>query len=69
MPPCLLASPSPSLPLYTPPMPDGLLFALTLAALLGAALVAGVFYAFSTFVMGALDRRPAAEAIAAMQSA
>lgn len=27
---------------------------------LGAALVAGIFYAFSTFVMKALARRPAA---------
>lgn len=39
-----------------------------MAALLGSALVAGVFFAFSSFVMGALARLPAAEGIAAMQS-
>ena len=38
------------------------------AALLGSALVAGVFFAFSSFVMGALARLPAAQGIAAMQS-
>ncbi|WP_405227801.1 anthrone oxygenase family protein [Lentisalinibacter sediminis] len=38
------------------------------AALLGSAIVAGVFFAFSSFVMGALARLPAAEGIAAMQS-
>jgi len=37
-------------------------------AALGCALIAGVFYAFSTFVMQALARRPAPEGIAAMQS-
>jgi uncharacterized membrane protein len=41
---------------------------LTLAAALGAALIAGVFFAFSTFVMRALGRLPAAHGIAAMQS-
>lgn len=40
----------------------------TMAALLGSALIAGVFFAFSSFVMGALARLPAAEGIAAMQS-
>jgi uncharacterized membrane protein len=44
------------------------LFALTLAAALGSALVAGVFFAFSTFVMDGLARRPSAEGMAAMQS-
>lgn len=34
----------------------------------GAALVAGIFYAFSTFIMGALGRLEAAAGIAAMQS-
>jgi uncharacterized membrane protein len=38
------------------------------AALLGSALVGGVFFAFSSFVMKALSRLPAAEGIAAMQS-
>lgn len=37
-------------------------------ALLGSALIAGVFFAFSSFVMKALARLPAAQAIAAMQS-
>jgi uncharacterized membrane protein len=40
----------------------------TLAAAVGAALVAGSFFAFSTFVMGALGKIPPAQAIAAMQS-
>jgi len=38
------------------------------AALLGSALVGGVFFAFSSFVMKALARVPSAEGIAAMQS-
>ena len=37
-------------------------------ALLGSALVAGVFFAFSSFIMKALAKRPSAEGIAAMQS-
>ena len=47
---------------------DQLLFALTLAAALGCGLIAGVFFAFSAFVMKALARLPAGEGIAAMQS-
>ncbi len=47
---------------------DQLLFALTLFAALGCGLVAGVFFAFSTFVMKALARLPPGEGIAAMQS-
>lgn len=47
-------------------MPDALLI-LTLATALGAGLVAGAFFAFSTFVMAALGRVPAAEGIRAMQ--
>lgn len=47
---------------------DLLLFALTLAAVLGSGLIAGVFFAFSTFVMRALARLPAGEGIAAMQA-
>lgn len=39
-----------------------------LLALLGSGLVAGVFFAFSTFVMGALARLPAPAGVAAMQS-
>ena len=37
-------------------------------ALLGSALVGGVFFAFSSFVMKALARVPSAEGIGAMQS-
>jgi uncharacterized membrane protein len=47
---------------------DQLLFALTLLAALGCGLVAGVFFAFSAFVMKALARLPPGEGIAAMQS-
>lgn len=47
---------------------DDLVFALTLASALGCGLIAGVFFAFSTFVMKALSRIPAAQGIAAMQS-
>ncbi|MBD0320675.1 MAG: DUF1772 domain-containing protein [Gemmatimonadetes bacterium] len=42
--------------------------ALTLLAALGCGLMAGVFFAFSTFVMRALARLPAEQGIAAMQS-
>ncbi len=37
-------------------------------ALIGSALIAGVFFAFSSFIMKALADRPSAEGIAAMQS-
>ncbi len=37
-------------------------------ALLGSALVGGIFFAFSSFVMKALARVPSAEGIGAMQS-
>lgn len=43
-------------------------FSLMLLATLGCGLVAGVFFAFSTFVMNALDRLPPSQGIAAMQS-
>jgi len=49
-------------------MTDGLLAALTLFAALGSGLIAGVFFAFSAFVMKALARIPPAQGIAAMQS-
>ena len=42
--------------------------ALTVTAAVGAALVAGVFFAFSTFVMPALRRLPDTQGIEAMQS-
>ena len=41
---------------------------LTLATALGCGLIAGVFFAFSAFVMTALARLPAPQGIAAMQS-
>lgn len=44
------------------------IFILTLAAALGSGIVAGIFYAFSSFVMGALGKLPPHEGIAAMQS-
>jgi uncharacterized membrane protein len=43
-------------------------FALKLFSALGCGLIAGVFFAFSTFVMNALSRLPPAQGIAAMQS-
>lgn len=46
----------------------GVLFTLTLVTALGCGLVAGIFYAFSTFVMGALARLVPAQGIAAMNS-
>ena len=46
----------------------GSLFALTLLAALGCATMAGVFFAFSAFVMKALARLPAAQGVAAMQA-
>ncbi|MDA2923841.1 DUF1772 domain-containing protein [Acidobacteria bacterium AH-259-L09] len=49
-------------------MSDGVLRALTLTSALGCGLVGGIFFAFSTFVMKALDRLPPAQGIAAMQS-
>jgi uncharacterized membrane protein len=49
-------------------MTNGLLFALTLIAALGCGLIAGVFFAFSNFVMEALARLPAPHGIAAMKS-
>ena len=47
---------------------DQLLFVVTLFAVLGCGLIAGVFFAFSAFVMKALARLPPGEGIAAMQS-
>ncbi|MBC8105369.1 MAG: DUF1772 domain-containing protein [Anaerolineae bacterium] len=47
---------------------DHVLLILILTSALGSGLLAGVFYAFSTFVMRALARLPAREGIAAMQS-
>jgi len=47
---------------------DELLFVLTLMGALGAGLVAGIFFAFSAFVMTALGRLSAPKGISAMQS-
>lgn len=49
-------------------MIDGALVVVTFATALGCGLVAGVFFAFSTFIMAALARLPAREGIAAMQA-
>jgi uncharacterized membrane protein len=46
----------------------GLLLLLAFLAALGCGVAAGVFFAFSAFVMRALDRLPAPQAIAAMQA-
>jgi uncharacterized membrane protein len=47
---------------------SGVPYVATLATALGCGLNAGVFFAFSTFVMPALKRLPIAQGIAAMQS-
>jgi len=47
---------------------ERILYLATFAAALGSGLVAGIFFAFSTFVMGALGRLPQAAGISAMQS-
>ncbi|MBE9180012.1 DUF1772 domain-containing protein [Oculatella sp. LEGE 06141] len=49
-------------------MTNDWLFGLKLFSALGCGLVAGIFFAFSTFVMRALAQRPSAEGIAAMQA-
>jgi len=49
-------------------MTDRVFVALTFASALGCGLNAGVFFAFSSFVMPALARVPAAQGIAAMNS-
>jgi uncharacterized membrane protein len=47
---------------------DVLLFVLTVCSALGCGLMAGTFFAFSSFAMKALGRLPPAQGIAAMQS-
>src|ERR1043165_8476545 len=44
------------------------LFILPLLAAIGSGMMAGLFFAFSTFIMQALGKRPAPVGIAAMQS-
>lgn len=46
---------------------ESLTLVLAWISALGAALIAGVFFGFSTFIMTALGHRPPAEGIAAMQ--
>ncbi len=45
-----------------------LIFFVAASAMLGSALIGGVFFAFSSFVMRALARLPSTEGITAMQS-
>ena len=47
---------------------SGVLYAAMLVSALGCGLVAGVFFAFSSFIMPALKRLETAQGIAAMQS-
>lgn len=47
---------------------DDLSRILALVAILGTGIIGGVFFAFSSFVMRALGRLPAAQGLAAMQS-
>jgi len=49
-------------------MNDEIVIGLTLSAAIGSGLIAGVFFAFSTFVMPALKRLPPEQGIASMQS-
>ncbi|MFP2926480.1 DUF1772 domain-containing protein [Pyxidicoccus sp. 3LG] len=49
-------------------MPHGALHVLTFLSALGAGLMAGLFFAFSAFIMNALARLPPAQGILAMQS-
>lgn len=49
-------------------MNNTVLFALKLFSALGCGLIAGVFFAFSTFVMKALAQQPPPQGIAAMQA-
>ena len=49
-------------------MTDHLLFALKLSSALGCGLIAGAFFAFSSFVMKALARLQPPQGVAAMQS-
>ena len=49
-------------------MMNNFIFVLTLLAALGCAMMAGVFFAFSAFVMKALARLPAQQGIGAMQA-
>ncbi|MDP1910032.1 MAG: hypothetical protein Q8K85_17170, partial [Hyphomicrobium sp.] len=47
---------------------SSVIYGLTIAAALGSGIVAGIFFAFSTFIMQALGRVAPAAGIAAMQA-
>jgi uncharacterized membrane protein len=47
---------------------SNLIFVLTLLTALGCGLIAGAFFAFSSFIMAALGRVPPSQGIASMQS-
>lgn len=49
-------------------MIDGIFTVLVLATILGTAVMAGMFFAFSVFVMQGLDRLPPDQSITSMQS-
>ena len=49
-------------------MTEGLTRALTIGSAIGSGVAGGVFFAFSTFIMRALDRLPPEQGLAAMQS-
>ncbi|HYE21467.1 MAG TPA: anthrone oxygenase family protein [Tepidisphaeraceae bacterium] len=49
-------------------MTDRLLAGLVIVGAIGAGVIGGVFFAFSSFVMGALGRVPAREGVRAMQA-
>lgn len=49
-------------------MPDNLVTGLSFTAALGAALVGGVFFGFSNFIMAGLGRIPSEQGVAAMNS-
>ena len=49
-------------------MIDRWMFLVTLVSALGCGLLAGAFFAFSTFIMAGLERLPAPQGIAAMKS-
>lgn len=49
-------------------MLNNVIFCLAFAGAIGSGLVAGIFYAFSSFVMGALGRIPPEQGVNAMQS-
>ena len=60
---------APQIAAYGPgAMVDRVHLVLVFAAAIGSGVVAGVFFAFSSFVMSALGKLPPAQGVAAMQS-